>query len=186
MSSGLIDATTFIINTLAQLYILVLLLRLLLPWLNGDFRNPLVQAILKLTSPVVVPVRRFVPPIGKVDTATLLIAFAVQYLAILVILLVLGSAAGIASIALTAAIDLVMTTIRLFVFAILIRVILSWVAPGTHNPATAVIDALTQPVLRPLQRFLPNIGGLDLSPLFAIIMLTALNILIAPLRPIPI
>ncbi|MGB5164957.1 MAG: YggT family protein [Woeseiaceae bacterium] len=186
MSSGLIDASTFIINTLAQLYILVLLLRLLLPWLNGDFRNPLVQAILKLTSPVVVPVRRVVPPIGRVDTATLLIAFAVQYLAILVILLIKGFAATIAPIALTALIDLVMITIRLFVFAVLIRVILSWVAPGMHNPATAIIETLTQPVLRPLQRFLPAIGGLDLSPLFAMILLTALNIVIAPLRPIPI
>lgn len=186
MSSGLINASTFIINSLAQLYILVLLLRLLLPWLNGDFRNPLVQAILKLTSPVVVPLRRLVPPIGRIDTATLLIAFAVQYLAILVILLIMGKTAGMASIALTALIDLVIVTLRLFVFAILIRVILSWIAPGTHNPATAIIETLTQPILRPLQRLVPAIGGLDLSPLFAMILLMALGILITPLRPIPI
>jgi YggT family protein len=186
MSSGPIDAITFIINTLAHLYILVLLLRLLLPWLNGDYRNPLVQAIMKLTSPVVVPLRRLVPPVGRVDTATLLIAFAVQYLTILVILLIKGVTASIPPIALTALIDLVMITIRLFVFAILIRIILSWISPGTYNPATAIITTLTDPVLRPLQRFIPSIGGLDLSPLFAMILLMALNILIAPLRPIPI
>lgn len=186
MSSGLIDAITFIINTLAHLYILVLLLRLLLPWLNGDFRNPLVQAILKLTSPVVVPVRRLVPPIGRMDTATLIIAFAVQYLTILVILLIKGMTASILPITLTALVDLVMITIRLFVFAILIRIILSWISPGTYNPATAIITTLTEPLLRPLQRIIPPIGGLDLSPLFAMILLMALNILIAPLRPIPI
>jgi YggT family protein len=186
MSSGLTDAITFIINTLAHLYILVLLLRLLLPWLNGDFRNPLVQAILKLTSPVVVPVRRLVPPIGRMDTATLIIAFAVQYLTILVILLIKGMTASILPITLTALVDLVMITIRLFVFAILIRIILSWISPGTYNPATAIITTLTEPLLRPLQRIIPPIGGLDLSPLFAMILLMALNILIAPLRPIPI
>jgi YggT family protein len=103
-----------------------------------------------------------------------------------VILLIKGVTASILPITLTALVDLVMITIRLFVFAILIRIILSWISPGTYNPATAIITTLTEPLLRPLQRIIPPIGGLDLSPLFAMILLMALNILIAPLRPIPI
>ncbi|MDH3548276.1 MAG: YggT family protein, partial [Gammaproteobacteria bacterium] len=75
MPSNIVSAIVFIVNSLAQLYLFVLLLRLWLPWLGADFRNPIAQAILKLTSPVVIPVRRIVPPVGRLDTATVLVAF---------------------------------------------------------------------------------------------------------------
>ena len=90
MPSNVSTAIVFIINTLAQLYLFVLLLRLLLPLFRADFRNPIAQAILKLTSPVVVPLRRIVPPIGRVDTATVLVAFIIQYITIVVLLMIMG------------------------------------------------------------------------------------------------
>ena len=99
MPSSFIQAVVFIVNTLTQLYLFVLLLRLLLPYLGADFRNPIAQAILKLTSPLVIPLRRIIPPIGRIDTATLVVAFAIQYLLIFVLLLILGSSATIAAIA---------------------------------------------------------------------------------------
>lgn len=186
MTSSATSALVFIINALSQLYLLVLLLRLILPWLRADFRNPLAQAILKLTSPLVVPVRRLVPPVGRLDTATIVVAFGIQYASILVIALIYGWPPAIVPIAVTAAVNLVVLTLRLFVFAILIRVILSWVAPGTYNPATAIIDTLTEPVLRPFRRIVPPFGGLDLSPLFAMILLSAIAIFLSGAKMLPI
>jgi len=186
MPSNLTAALVFIINAVAQLYLFVLLLRLLLPWRGADFRNPIAQAILKITSPVVVPLRRIIPPFGRLDTATVLVAFIIQYLLILVILLIYGQSAGFLEIAATALVDLVLLTLRLFVFAIIIRVILSWIAPGGYNPATAIIHTLTDRVLMPFRRIIPPLGGLDLSPLAAIILITAVTIVVAGFKPLPI
>lgn len=181
------QALIFIISTLSQLYLLVMLLRFWLPWLRADFRNPISQGILRLTSPLVVPVRRLVPPIGKLDSATVLVAFALQYLTVLLILLISGSMVGVLPIALTALLDLVILSCRLFTFAIFIHIILSWIAPGTYNPASVFIAMLVRPVLQPFQRVVPTLGGLDISPIFAIILLQAISIIIAAeLRPLPI
>ena len=179
-------ALEFVISTLAQLYLLVVLLRFWCPLLRMDFRNPIAQGILKLTSPLVIPVRRLLPPIGRVDTATVVVAFGLQYLTILVILVINGVTPTILPIAATAAIDLVLLSLRLFTFAIFIHIILSWIAPGTYNPATAFIAMLVEPVLRPFRRVIPTLGGLDISPIFAIIGLQAVAIFIATLRPFPI
>ncbi len=181
----MISALTFIIQAFAQLYLLVLLLRLWLPWFRADFRNPIAQAILRLTSPLVVPVRRVVPPIGRLDTATVIIALGIQYLTILVLLALHKVSAGIGPIALTAVIDLVLLSIRLFIFAIIISIVLSWVAPHTHNPATAFIRTISEPLLRPFRRFAPSMGGIDISPVFAIILLGALSVLLVELKPLP-
>ncbi len=175
MPSNVASALVFIINALTSLYLLVLLLRFWLPWLRADFRNPLAQGILKLTSPVVVPLRRLVPSFGRLDTATVLVAFVIQYLAILMILLIMGASASFSAIATTAIVKLVLLSINLFMFAIFIRIVLSWISPGQHNPATALIATLTEPVLRPFRRWIPPIGGFDISPIFVIILLGALT-----------
>ena len=186
MPPNVINAIVFIVNTLAQLYLFVLLLRLWLPWLGADFRNPIAQAILKLTSPVIVPVRRMVPPVGRLDTATVLVAFIIQYVTILFLLLILGTSSDFLSIAVTATVNLVLLSLRLFIFAIIIRVILSWVSPGGYNPALALIYSMTDRILQPIRRIIPPLGGLDLSPLFAIILLTAVTIIVVGLKPLPI
>lgn len=189
MPRNLPQALHYIIEALASLYILVLLLRIWLPLLRADFRNPLAQGILRLTSPLVVPLRRIIPSFGRLDTATLLVAFAVQYAAVFLILLLyvafeIMSMPTIGAIALTSVIKLIMLSVNLFAFAILIRVVLSWVAPGMHNPATAIIGTLSEPVLRPLRRVIPPMGGFDLSPMLAIIGLFALNIIIRGYSPL--
>lgn len=186
MGNSATSAIVFIINSLAQLYLLVLLLRFLLPWMGINFNNPISQAILRLTSPLVIPVRRILPPIGKIDTATVVVAYGIQYLTILVIVLIWRMPPSILPIAITAAVNLVILTLRLFVFAIIIRIILSWLASGSYNPAVAIIDAITEPVLRPFRSRIPSIGGLDISPIFAIILLSAAAILISGLKQLPI
>lgn len=179
-------ALIFIIGTIAQLYLFIMLLRFWLPWLRADFRNPIAQGILRLTSPLVIPVRRVIPPVGRLDTATVVVAFGLQYLTVLVILTISGVASGIGPIAMTSLIDMVLLSLQLFKFAIFIHIILSWVAPGTYNPATAFISMLVEPVMRPFRSLIPAIGGLDISPIFAIIALHASGIFIATLRPFPI
>ena len=179
-------ALIFVISTLAQLILLVMLLRFWLPWLRADFRNPIAQGILRITSPLVIPVRRIIPPIGRLDTATVVIAFAIQYLTLLMILTLSAVTPTIGPVALTALIDLVLLSLRLFTFAIFIYIILSWIAPGTHNPATAFISMLVEPVMAPFRRVIRPIGGLDISPIFAIIALQAAAIFLSTLRPFPI
>ena len=121
MGNSATNAFVFIINSLAQLYLLVLLLRFLLPWMAVNFNNPISQAILRLTSPLVIPVRRILPAIGKIDTATVVVAYGIQYLTILVIVMILGLPPTIVPIAVTAAVNLVLLTLKLFIFAIIIR-----------------------------------------------------------------
>ncbi len=179
-------ALIFIISTLAQLFLLVMLLRFWLPWLGADFRNPIAQGILRITSPLIIPVRRIIPPVGRLDTATVVIAFAIQYLTVLVILALSAVTPTIGPVALTSLIDLVLLSLRLFTFAIFIHIILSWIAPGTYNPATAFISMLVEPVMRPFRRVIRPIGGLDISPIFAIIALQAAAIFLSTLRPFPI
>ena len=180
-------ALIFIVSTISQLYMFVMLLRFFLPWVRADFRNPIAQGVLRLTSPLVIPVRRVIPPLGRLDTATVLVAFALQYLTILLVLFIGGSMAGILPITITALCDLVILSCQMFTFAIFIHIILSWVAQGTYNPATAFIAMLVQPLLRPFRRVIPSLGSLDISPIFAIILLQAVRIIVSvELRPLQI
>lgn len=180
-------ALIFVVTTLSQLYLFVMLLRLLLPWLRADFRNPIAQGVLRLTSPLVIPVRRFVPAIGRLDTATVVVAFVLQYLTILLVLAISGALAGILPVAITAALDLIILTCRLFMFAVLIHIVLSWIARGSYNEATIFVAMIAEPILRPFRRLVPAVGGIDISPVFAIILLQVIDIIVrTELRPLPI
>ena len=178
------QALYFIIKTLTQLYLLVLLLRFWLPMLGADFRNPLAQGILRITSPLVVPVRRFVPSIGRLDTSTILVAYVIQFLTVLLLLTIGGYRVDTVPIMVTTLVELAVLSLNLFFFVILIKIILSWVAPHTYNHATALLTAMAEPVLRPFRRIIPSIGGLDISPIFAIILLQAAVIFLQTLKPI--
>lgn len=178
------QALYFIVKTIAQLYLLVLLLRFWLPLLRADFRNPLAQGILRMTSPLVIPVRRLLPSIGRIDTSTILVAYVIQYLTILVLLVISGMRVDTVPILVTTVIELAILSLNLFFFVILIKIILSWVAPTTYNYATALLHTLAEPVLRPFRRIVKPIAGLDISPVFAIILLQAAVILLQNYKPI--
>src|SRR5690606_36343709 len=159
------QAIYFLVKTLAQLYLLLLLLRFWLPWLRADFRNPVAQGILRFTSPLVVPLRRFLPAIGRLDTATILVAFIIQFVVVLVLLAIMRRPVPTPVVAMVSVIELAILSLNLFFFATLIRIILSWVAPGNYNPITALLTTLSEPVLRPFRRIIPSVGGLDISPI---------------------
>ena len=183
MSGSLIQALIFIIDVFAGLYLLLLLLRFLIPWLRIDFRDPLAQGILKLTSPVVIPVRRFLPAIGRVDTATIVVAFVIQYLVVMIIFLLVGAPVVSAlAIAVESVFRLLGLIVNIFMFGILLSIILSWIAPNSHNPAVGIVRAIADPVLRPFRRVIPPMGGFDISPIFALVALGVVRILLNGMR----
>src|SRR3954447_2729098 len=174
-------AITFVVGALLQLVVTIFLLRVLLPLARADARNQLSQAVIRLTNRVVLPLRKLLPPIGKVDSASLVALVLAQFLATGILwslrqypwvvtppqffLVVLGSLLG--------------TILLFYTFALLLYVLLSWVAPGTYSPAAALLDRLCEPILRPVRRIIPPIAGIDLSALFVIIGLQALYIAIS-------
>ena len=180
------QAIYFIVKTLVQLYLLLLLLRFWLPVLRADFRNPIAQGILRITSPLVIPVRRFISPIGRLDTATILVAFVLEFLLVLALLALRGLNVGTLPMAITAILELAIQSLNLFFFVILIKVVLSWVAPQNYNPIIALLNTMAEPVLSPFRRIVPVIGGFDISPIIAIVLLKAAEIVLQTYRPIPI
>lgn len=180
------QALYFIVKTLAQLYLLLLLLRFWLPVLRADFRNPIAQGILRFTSPLVIPVRRIVPPIGRLDTSTILVAYVLEFLLVLVLLAIQDITLRTVPVAITAVVELAILSLNLFFFVILIKIILSWVAPHNYNPITALLTTMSEPVLRPFRRVVPLIGGIDISPIFAIVMLKAAEIVLQTYKPVPV
>jgi YggT family protein len=173
------NALVFILRTLFDLYILTFAMRLLLQWAAVDKRNPLVQFILRVTNPLVVPLRRVVPSIGRIDTATVLVLVGLQILATALVVRIgcIGEPEILPILAL-AVLNVIKLALSIFTWSIIIYVVLSWVSPGGYNPGAALVAAIVEPVLAPFRRLIPAIGGLDLSPLFALIAIQAVSMLL--------
>ncbi|MEO8445738.1 MAG: YggT family protein [Gammaproteobacteria bacterium] len=173
------NALVFVLRTLFDLYVLSFALRLLLQWAAVDKRNPLVQFILRVTSPLVLPLRRLLPPMGRIDTATLVALLGLQ-IAGTVLLVQVGCVGQpeVWQILALALLGIAKLAFNVFIWSIIIYVVLSWVSPGGYNPGMAIVAALVEPVLAPFRRVIPPVGGLDLSPLFALLALQALSMLL--------
>ena len=180
------QAVYFIVKALTQLLLLLYLLRLWLPIVRADFKNPIAQGVVRLTSPLIIPVRRFIPAIGRLDTATFLVTYAMQYAIVLVLLLITQHMAPTLVVAISSLLELCILSLNMFFFAILIKVVMSWIAPHAHNPVSAIAASIAEPVLGPFRRMLPTMGGMDLSPIIAIVLLKAAEIYLQTLKPLPI
>lgn len=170
------NALIFLFRTFADLFLIVLLLRLFLQVFRADFRNPLSQAVVRVTSPFIVPLRRVLPPMGKIDTATIVVILLFELIFIAILIRLLGGTPQGLELFYYTVLRVAMVTLRLFFFAIIVYVILSWIAPGTYNPVTSLLSQLVNPLLDPARRVIPTLGGLDLSPLLVAILLQALSI----------
>lgn len=175
------DALIFVVRTVLQvLLVTVFLLRVLLPLVRADSRNQLSQAVIRVTNPLVLPLRRILPPVGKIDTASIVALLIVQ-IAATATLWLLGAYPWVFTapqFLQVVFLNLVVAILQFYTFALFLHVLLSWVAPGTYSPAAAVLESICDPLLRPVRRVIPPLGGLDLSALFLIIALQALVILI--------
>jgi YggT family protein len=178
------EAIIFIVRTLLQvLLVTVFLLRVLLPMVRADSRNQLSQAVIRLTNPLVLPLRRMLPPVGKVDTASI-VALVIVQVAATATLWLLGAyrwAVTGPQFLQIVFVSLVLTLIQFYSFAVFLYALLTLIAPGTHSPAVSMLASLCEPVLRPFRRIIPPVGGFDLSALFVLIGLQALYIAIRPL-----
>lgn len=193
MGSGyLTSPLILIITTLLDLYVLLVLLRFLLQWIRADFYNPVSQFVVKATTPLLKPLRRIIPGFGGQDIAALTLALLVILLKFM-LLMALGAniiniagqpaaigVVGIVGLMVIALAELLAMIINVFLFAIIVMVIMSWINPGGYNPVIGLIDSLCRPVMRPLRRIIPPMGGLDLSPLFASLGLIVLKMLLIP------
>lgn len=172
-------ALIFIVQTLLSLLLFVFMLRVLLQWARADFRNPLSQAVVKITNPLVMPLRKVLPPMGKMDTASIVAVIVIATLEVLIIAAltrdyeptVLHWAARVGQ-------ELVRTTLRLYMIAIFVYALLGMIAPGGYSPMQSLLGALCEPVLRPFRRIIPPIANIDFSPLWALIAIQALLILL--------
>lgn len=167
------NALIFVFRTLVELYIITFVLRLILQSIRADARNPLVQFILRVTNPLVVPLRRYVPTAWGFDTATFIVLFVIQALATTALLNVACTVTPtVGQIILLSLLRLAHLGLNTYLFLILTYVILSWIGPGGYNPAVSLLGSIVQPALRPLRRWIPTIAGIDLSPLFAFLIIT--------------
>ena len=172
----------FLIQTLFGLYILAVMLRLMLQWVRADFYNPVSQFIVKITNPPLKPLRRLIPGWGGMDFASILLLLALQMAELSLVNLTLGRAFAISGLFIGSVAELLELLINIFIGAILIQVILSWLAPNSYNPLTGLVHKLAEPLLEPARRILPSFSGIDFSPLAVLVVLQLLKILlIAPI-----
>lgn len=173
-----------IVGELLSLALIVVLMRLLLQLARADFRNPICQAVVRLTNPIIIPLRRLLPPVRKIDTATVVAVFIIACIQVAVgfafELLPFNAAIWIQQVVLT----VFYAVLWIYFWGIIIYALLSLVAPGGYSPLQSVLASLCEPVLAPFRRIIPGISGIDLSPLWACIAIQViLYFLPRPLFP---
>lgn len=173
---------SFLISTLIEIYMLVLLLRIWMQWARCDFYNPFSQFVVKATQPVVAPLRRVIPSFGPIDTSSLLIAVILALLkATLIMGIINGSMVnfsifyGLLPYIAMFGLFILLKNVGMIIFWVLIiMAIMSWISRG-RNPLEYVLIQLAEPILNPIRRFLPGMGGIDFSPMVLILLLYVIN-----------
>ena len=175
----MINAGVFLVQTVFGLYLMMVIIRFMLQLAKADFYNPLAQAVVKLTQPFVSILQKVMPRTGRFSLATVVLAFLVQLLLIVVVLLIAGfGLPNPVSLAIWSLIGLASQVLDLLFFAILASIVLSWLAPQTKHPGAYLLHQLTEPVMAPARRMLPNLGGLDFSPILVFIMINLLELMV--------
>ena len=177
------NAGVFLINAVFGIYIFAVLLRFLLQLVRADFYNPLCQAIVTVTNPPLRPMRRYIPSLKGLDTASVVLLLTLQMINTWLIASLLGAEPAFVGLLVTAIGELLSKLVWTFIGAVIIQVIMSWVAAGVYNPVVEIISSLTDPLMRPARRAVPPIGGLDFAPMVVIIALNLVLMLgVAPIR----
>jgi YggT family protein len=179
-SSYMTDPVVFLINTLCSLYILAVLLRFLLQYCGSDFYNPISQFLIKITHPPLKILRRFIPSVRKIDTASLVLVFGLQMLVYFFISVLKGISIGLAALTILSIAELLELLINIFIYAVFARALLSWIRPDGFDAASSILTSLTEPLLATCRKFIPDMGGIDLSPLAVLLFLQLAKMVILP------
>ncbi len=176
------DSFSFLIESLFQLYMLLVLLRFLFQLTRVNFRNPIVTPIVKLTQPPLAWLRRFVPGLFGVDLSAIVLFIFLGMMKLFLLALIAGGMVSPLGAAIWSVAKLLDMSFWIFIIAIFMQAILSWFMPQQGNPITVLLNDLTNPVLRPIRNLLPAMSGMDFSPIVALIALNFLQrLLIKPL-----
>ncbi len=176
---AMVEIAAYLINTIMSLYLIVVLLRLLLQVARADFYNPISQFVVRATDPLVRPLRRIIPGFGGIDLATLILALIIQFIIINLLYMLLGGAMpNPVSAVVWSLIGVAAAIVKIYFFSILVAIIFSWIAPGSSHPALALLNQINEPVMAPVRKLLPPMGGLDLSPILVFILINVFTILL--------
>ena len=179
--NALTGAAVFVIQSLVSFYLIIVLLRFVLQLVKANFYNPLSQFAVRATHPLLKPIRRVVPSLFGLDMSSLLLAIVVQALLMaLVMMLTYGTIISLPYLLVWALIGTLSLFLKIFWVAMIVMVIVSWIAPGTHNPAAELAYQISEPVLAPFRRIVPNLGGMDISPIFAFLAIQVLQSFLMP------
>jgi len=178
------NATSFLIQAILDFALYIVLLRFWMQWVRADFRNQFGQFIITVTNPVVIPLRKVLPSIRTIDTATIVLAFIISFIKVYAFFALLTDITGITPLLyfLMSLGVVIKYSIYLMIVCILIQAIVSWVNPHSYHPIVAVARSISEPIMAPARRIIPPIGGLDLSPIIVLLFLhVSLIIIVAPL-----
>lgn len=171
------EISLYLIQTATGIYLLIMLLRFILQLVLADFYNPISQFLVRATNPLVLPLRRVLPARGRFDPASLILAILIQWLGIIALLWMSGVALPAISLMLAwSVVGVLGLLVKIYFFALLGMIILSWIAPGASNPAVYLMYQITEPVMAPFRSVLPAMGGLDFSPFLVFILINIVQI----------
>ncbi|HSG88357.1 MAG TPA: YggT family protein [Pseudomonadales bacterium] len=176
MNQAMSGAGLFLVQTIITLATFAFLLRFILQAVRADFYNPISQGIVRVTDPVLRPLRRVIPPIGGLEISALLLALLLQ---IALTYVVYGAISPVAAL-LVGAFQLLYIVLDLYFWALVLIVILSWVAPGSRHPGAMLLHQITEPLLAPFRRLIPPIGGIDLSVMAVFLILVLIQNYLLP------
>ena len=170
----------FLVDVVASFFVFVLLARFHFQWLRVPFRNPIGEFVLATTGFMVLPVRRVIPGLAGLDLSSLLLAWLIQSISVWLQAQIIGNEPALFNVAMVALVDLLRYSIYVLVFAVIVQALLSWINP--YTPMAPVFDTITRPFLRPLRRFIPPLGGVDLTPLILLVILQVLLFPVGAMR----
>ncbi len=177
MNQPLSDASLFLIQTVFDLYLVILTVRLILAYRNARYFNPVIQVIIRLTQPLVHPLRRLFPTIHRIESATLVCMFIIALIKFYLIGLLTAGIPKLSGLSIMTVADLLKLILNTFFYAIFIQALLSWVQQS-QSPVGDILEQMTTPILRPFRRVIPLLNGFDLSPIPAMIFLQLVLILL--------
>ena len=171
------EIAIYLIDTLFSLYLVALVVRGILHASRADFFNPVSQFIVKITNPPLKSIQRMLPNRGRIDFGVIALAFLVQLASIALILLIAGlTLPNPLILIIWSAVGIVGLVVKIYFFALIAMIVVSWVAPGSRHPAIGLLYQVTEPVMAPIRALLPNLGGLDFSPILLFVTINILEI----------
>lgn len=170
-------ALIFLITTVIGLYSYIILARFILQLVKADFYNPISQAVVKATNPLLIPLRKVIPGFAGLDWAALVLLYGFQVLEVIVTLMLQGHGFPISQILLYSLVQTAGLFVWFYIIVIFVQILLSWIAPQQYNPMTLMLHQISEPVLAPARRMLPPMGGFDFSPTIVLLLLYTITIL---------